>query len=76
MSKSTVAYRVAWIGVSVLAAVFMLYPLSIGPAAWLLRRDAISEETLFTIYAPLIWIGRASPTAALVIGSYVDLWDG
>ena len=53
-----------WVG-SLLFAVFVLYPLSMGPVWWASDHFhlwvGIGEGWQFAFYAPLIWIGERVP---------------
>ena len=37
------------------------YPLSFGPACWLVHRECISPETAAIVYKPLIWVVFCGP---------------
>ncbi len=64
--------RVAW----VLIAAFVLYPLSAGPATWIVTQwysPATSDAFAF-VYAPLEWAGRSSDLASGAFDRYVQWW--
>ena len=44
-----------WITVA-LVAVLVGYPLSFGPACWLVRREKLSRQATARIYNPLLWV--------------------
>ena len=48
--------------VAVLVSLLIIYALSIGPAIVLRERKVISDATVESIYAPLIWIMAKSET--------------
>jgi hypothetical protein len=62
----------AWIGWA-LVAVFVLYPLSIGPAYWWASRDR--WETLDTMYAPLNWLAIHFECVRDAMGWYVSRFN-
>jgi hypothetical protein len=57
-------------------ALLPLYVLSIGPAVWLRTRGVITHETLVTVYFPISWLERKSPTLAEPIEAYCRFWAG
>jgi hypothetical protein len=60
----------AWIWWT-LVAVFVLYPLSIGPVAWVTRGEVI--WVMFP-YLPILWIAEASPPpVAKALKQYMQL---
>ena len=66
--------RFPWMAVLLL----VLYLLSIGPVYGLAVRGMISNETASflgsTVYAPLAWLVKLSPTASDVILGYCSLF--
>lgn len=52
----------------------VIYPLSIGPAAWLLDRELLSDETASLIYAPLGWIADRYEPLETALLWYTMLW--
>ena len=59
-----------------LFALVPLYVLSIGPAVWLRTHNVITHDTLVTVYYPISWLERKSPTFAEPIEAYCRLWVG
>src|SRR5262245_46783807 len=64
----------------VLAVVLIGYPVSIGPAGWLLSRDSTPIQVqlaALNFYKPLRLAVRSSPRAARIgADRYCDLWIG
>jgi hypothetical protein len=61
-----------WIG-WVLLAVFVLYPLSIGPAFWIVGKHPESIEVWRSVYTPIIWACE-SKTLRGWVNRYLSLW--
>ncbi len=58
----------------VLCAVLLLYLASIGPACVAENRGYISQRTVDTAYAPIIWLGEKSDIVGSVWNWWVGLW--
>ena len=52
------------------------YVLSIGPAALLLDKRYLSVETVQTVYRPIMWAGKKSPSFNRAILWYIKSWTG
>ena len=64
---------VAFCATLVVVAVLVVYPMSLGPACWLVRRDAISMHWVAAIYWPLVVAGTAGPRfVRQILISYSD----
>jgi hypothetical protein len=66
----------AWTGWA-LIAVFVLYPVSVGPACWLsVKYDGAksSAKAVETIYEPIDWIRCKSENLDGVLQWYLRLW--
>jgi hypothetical protein len=57
-----------WIAV----VLFVIYPLSVGPAVLLLHRT--SPESIQVIYAPLGYLHQHVPIARVMLDGYLRLW--
>jgi hypothetical protein len=56
------------------AALLVLYPLSIGPATWFVANGRSGLlETWDTAYAPLLWACNHSDTLSGLLGWYMGL---
>jgi hypothetical protein len=63
-----------WAAVALVAG-GVLYPLSIGPACWMMNHGWISLETYILLYTPVNTVVEKSPgPIAQGIEWYVDLW--
>jgi hypothetical protein len=62
----------AWIGWALLA-VFVLYPLSMGPVCWFAPES--SERTIEKVYAPIDWLRWRSETVDNAVVWYLRLID-
>jgi hypothetical protein len=62
----------AWI--IAVPSVALLYVLSIGPAVLLRDSGRISQGTLLTVYAPIVWLTHFGPFNQ-VIEWYASLWS-
>ncbi len=66
-----------WITVSLVAAL-VAYPLSFGPACWVLARDNSRSQThrsIEAIYRPLFWVIVNGPAwASVPLDQYSSLW--
>jgi hypothetical protein len=64
----------AWIGWAAVV-LFLLYPLSIGPAIWLVG-EAFPEraQTWENVYAPIFWGCNYSDTLSDLLNSYIVWW--
>jgi hypothetical protein len=62
---------------SLFCAVFIVYPLSIGPAYRInLTNHPKAAHMLGAVYAPLLWVaGKSRPINDALVG-YVKLWVG
>ncbi len=54
--------------------VFVVYPLSIGPACSIFQRAGISLQWLDFFYEPFIAVVRKSHFASVMLAKYLDLW--
>ena len=54
--------RAAWLIVTVLVVVFLLYPLSSGPVLVLAYRNLDSQRAIWALYEPLNFAARKSGT--------------
>jgi hypothetical protein len=65
--------------VAALVAMFVVYPLSLGPACWLLTQEWKPDAThavVVHVYAPILWVYRHGPQSVhAVIRSYAFLWS-
>jgi hypothetical protein len=60
----------------ILAALLLVYPLSMGPAyASYLRRGTPTQIQIKQYYAPLIWVTDVIPPLADLMEWYLRLWD-
>ena len=69
--------RAGWI-VAVMVVVFVLYPLSTGPAMWLIHHGYVRntpDGPAGIFYLPIKWLARMSPQFASVLSWYFDLWE-
>jgi hypothetical protein len=59
-----------------LIALFVLYPLSIGPAWWVASRhpNVLSHDVYHTVYWPIERAGRRFDPIFNVFKWYIDLW--
>ncbi len=64
------------IGLAVLLLLLGGYLLSTGPAALLTQNGYMSANTLLTVYRPITWAGKQSPTFNRAILWYIKLWTG
>jgi hypothetical protein len=62
----------AWIGWT-LIALFVVYPLSMGPVGWISNRNQ-SWRIFNAAYAPLIWLCESSEPISRGINWYLDFW--
>jgi hypothetical protein len=64
-----------WVGWTPLAA-FVLYPLSVRPALWMvLKTDHDSAKQIYeAVYAPLEWASERNDTIARMVRSYCNWW--
>jgi len=64
-------------GIVTLVVLMFLYPLSIGPVAWLVDREMLPEglsEPLGIVYLPLEYAVAMSNTTMHLYAWYVSLW--
>jgi hypothetical protein len=72
--------RLTGVGVlatAIVAAVFLLYPMSVGPVALLLKLGVIpasAEPVVRALYAPLSWLGDRSSLLTAFVRWYLELW--
>ena len=67
----------AWIGWALLA-VFVLYPLSVGPVNWLYQhsdKDTRIYRAARVVHAPIDYLTNHSKTAYDVVSWYVSFWS-
>jgi hypothetical protein len=64
--------RSAWPAIGWIALLLILYPLSIGPLAWLIALTGI--EWIGVFFAPLDWAANASPPIELILTWYFRFW--
>jgi hypothetical protein len=63
-----------WIG-WVALTVFVLYPLSIGPAYWLCEKNNKAGRVVFeTVYAPIFFAAYQSEAAMNALTRYLATW--
>ena len=65
-----------WMTVT-MAVLLVVYPLSIGPVAWLVDREMLPEavaEPLGIVYLPLQYVVASSPATMHLYAWYVSLW--
>jgi hypothetical protein len=60
----------------VLYAAVVLYAVSLAPAEWWAKVSKTEIDELHSVYAPIFWLGRQSPVAQRIIGSYIRDWRG
>lgn len=49
------------------------YPLSIGPALWLIEKQILPEE-LFVMYEPILWLTYQSHWVRAIVWTYVSFF--
>jgi hypothetical protein len=67
----------SWVGWALLAA-FVLYPLSVGPALWMVFKtddDSAAKQIYEAVYAPLEWASDRNDTIARMVRSYCNWWS-
>jgi hypothetical protein len=69
-SRSRVGLGLFWI-----SGALLLYVLSVGPVVIMVRNGTISEPVARTVYAPLRWLDKYTPSEK-VLNWYVNLWTG
>ena len=52
----------------------LLYLLAIGPTAWLIEQEWISESFAERLYAPILMLIDLSPFCQRLFEWYLDLW--
>ena len=63
-------------------AVFVLYPLSLGPAVWLAAHGCLGEPqgmlylAVVKFYAPLEWLAETSRIADRILRWYINWFGG
>lgn len=58
-----------------LLGALILYPLSVGPAMWLVAVFPSLEKCAIIFYGPIVYVYKNSPEAEKLINWYVmDLW--
>jgi hypothetical protein len=56
---------------------FVVYPLSVGPLVWLVKRGYLSEQSvIFYAYVPLGWLEDQWPPIERAFDWYANLWGG
>jgi len=65
---------------AVVAALPMLYVLSVGPVGWLVNNEFIDPDSglgtvVGAIYTPLEAVAEFCPPFKLLIGWYLELWE-
>ena len=68
----------AWTAAGVTFLLFVLYPLSIGPAEWLWRHGFIPDAIqpfVRTIYAPLVWLAELCPPIGEFLRQCIRFWN-
>ena len=66
--------RWTWYLAAVIALLLVVYPLSIGPAAWLVQHEYIPSRVARTVYMPLTFLLRQSSAIENLYGRYLELW--
>lgn len=71
---------VAFWATVVLVAALVGYPLSFGPAVWVIDHDdlpaAWAVDAFEVLYRPIIWLEENGPTPiSYAIDSYIELWQ-
>ena len=61
-------------GIGLVLLLVALYVASIGPAAWLWKRDYISKATFETVYYPVVSTGRRYAWAGKSLMRYIGFW--
>ena len=56
-----------------LLALLLLYPLSVGPAAYLMAKLRVHPPLLYRFYAPLAWAINGTPLLKLG-NDYIEWW--
>lgn len=62
-----------WVAIGLLLAV-VAYPLSVGPALWLVGRGVISEECIETVYSPLEALANGPEPVQAAYLAYLRCW--
>jgi hypothetical protein len=60
-----------------IVALVILYPLSVGPAAWLIWHVKLPSwlgVVFGHVYSPLMWLDRRFPHAMEIVNNYISLW--
>jgi hypothetical protein len=66
-------WRSAWsIIASAFVLIFIVYPLSIGPAYWLMDRHAIPTKTMAALYYPIDELACRSQSAEQILRWYLE----
>jgi len=73
-AKSNQAMKVRYYIASILFAVFIVYPLSIGPLLLCLKPYPRIPDWVVTFYKPLAWVAERSPAAHQAYIWYMELW--
>ncbi len=66
--------RRRWWVVGVLVAVFVAYPLSIGPTYWLMAEGFISLNVFQSLYVPILWLGERDQAVVAILDWYIGLF--
>jgi hypothetical protein len=61
--------------VAFLLAVLVLYPASVGPACAAVNHGYLSEQTVETAYAPIVWLAGRSDAVHSVGNWWISLWE-
>ncbi len=79
MSEPKKKPRVAFWATVALVAIFVVYPLSMGPACWLLAQEWKPDGThaaILKVFAPILWVYRNGPEPVhSAMRWYVFLWS-
>jgi hypothetical protein len=74
MSDEPKMHTRAWFLWALIAVLLLVYPLSLGPAAWLAKVSNTGIDDHHSVYAPIFWLGRQSPDVEQAIESYMRAW--
>ena len=72
--KSSGFAPIVMLVVVVLALLLLAYPLSVGPAVWLLTNEYLSRDVYVWVYQPLGWFCENVPPAGDLMSVYLRLW--
>ncbi len=64
----------AWVWWGPLVVLFVLYPLSMGPAMWIVRSNQ-QMDVYCAVFAPVRWVRDRSETINDALSWYLEIWD-